>query len=316
MSTLVAKARLYTWGALQTIRLGRPQATLGFLGGIGDDLLCTAPIYEWLQRGVKRIWFCTRHPGLFPELAADPRIRLVPDQPRYLQLAARLGQPMRPLSYSHYEAEHDRDSPLSEHIVTAMCRRAGLTGRVALRPRLAITPSERSAQTTWAGCIAVQTSSLVASVPMLNKQWPADRMQALVNRFSGQARFIQIGSVADPALSGVDDLRGRTSLRATAAILAQTRLFVGIPGFLMHLARAVECRAVIVYGGREPAELTGYRCNINLAELPPCAPCWQRNRCDHGRVCTDAIPADRVATAVAAALAAPRSPLSEETADL
>ncbi len=61
---LVDKARLYSWGAVQSLRLGRPDVSLGFLGGIGDDLLCTAPIEEWLRRGARRVWFFTRHPEL------------------------------------------------------------------------------------------------------------------------------------------------------------------------------------------------------------------------------------------------------------
>jgi len=35
----------------------------------------------------------------------------------------------------------------------------------------------------------------------------------------------------------------------------------------MHLARAVDCRAVIVYGGRERPEISGYICNKILS--PP-----------------------------------------------
>jgi ADP-heptose:LPS heptosyltransferase len=84
----------------------------------------------------------------------------------------------------------------------------------------------------------------------------------------------------------------------------------------MHLARAVECPSVIVYGGRELPELTGYPCNVNLARRPPCAPCWQRSRCDFDRVCTDAILPAEVANAIGSALDRPRGPLAEVTADL
>lgn len=314
MNPIVAKARLYSWGAIQALRLGRPEISLGFLGGIGDDLLCTAPIEEWLQRGAKRIWFFTRHPGLYPHF--DARVRLVGEDPRLVQLAARLGRPLRPLGYSHYDAATDRDSPLTEHLVAAVCRNAGLSGRVRLRPHLRLRADERAAMSRWADFIAVQSSSLSASVPMQNKQWRADHLQAVLAQFSGRLSFVQIGSPADPPLARAEDLRGRTSLRETAALLARARLFLGIPGFLMHLARAVECPAVIVYGGREPPELTGYPCNENLARHPPCAPCWQRSRCDFDHVCTGAIlPAD-VANAVESSLDRPRGPLAEVTADL
>ena len=314
MNSFFAKARLYSWGAMQALHLGRPKISLGFLGGIGDDLICTAPIEEWLQRGAKRIWFFTRHPELYPHF--DARVRLVGEDQRLLHLAARLGQPLRPLAYSQYDAVNDRDSPLNEHLVAAVCRKAGLTGRVRLRPHLRLRTDELAAMARWVGYIAVQSSSLTASVPMLNKQWRADRLNAVLAQCSSRQRFVQIGSPADPPLAGADDLRGRTSLRETAALLARARLFLGIPGFLMHLARAVECPAVIVYGGREPPELTGYPCNLNLVQRPPCAPCWQRSRCDFDHVCTGAILPAEVANAVESALAHPRGPLAEVAADL
>ena len=60
-------------------------------------------------------------------------------------------------------------------------------------------------------------------------------------RLQGEVDFIQLGSATDPALQHVNDLRGATSIREAAAILNHARLYVGTVGFLMHLARAVEC---------------------------------------------------------------------------
>ena len=314
MSSLLAKGSLYFWGATQTLRLGRPDVALGFLGGIGDDLLCTAPIEEWKRRGARRLWFFTRHPSLY---AADPVVRLVPEDARYPWLARKLGRPMRALSYSTYDPERDADTAVREHIIVEMCRRAGLTGRIQLRPHLALSATEQKTASRWAGCVAVQTSSLTAAVPMLNKQWPADRMQAVTDHLARRGlQVVQIGSAGDPALTGVTDLRGRTALRETAAVLAQARLLVGLAGFLMHLARAVECPAVIVYGCREPPELTGYICNVNLANRPACAPCWQRSRCDFGHRCMDALTAEEVIAGVETALDRPRDPLAVEEKDL
>lgn len=307
MSALGRKISLYAWGAGRTLALGRPDVTLGFLGGIGDDLLCTAPIEEWLRRGAKRIWFFTRHPGLYPHYRG--RVRLVPEDGRHFRLAQLLGRPMRPLSYSTYDAGLDRDTPMKEHIIVDMCRRAGLAGPVRLRPSLALFPGELSAAEPWADSIAFQTSSLTASIPMRTKQWSSDRMQAVVDAFSGSRRCVQVGSPADPPLRGADDLRGKTSLRQSAAVLARARLFVGTVGFIMHLARAVDCPAVVVYGGREPPEFTGYACNLNLDCRPACSPCWQRNRCDFGHACMEGIAASRVVESVAGMLARPRGPL-------
>jgi hypothetical protein len=314
VSALLDKIRLYAWGVGQVSRLGRPELSLGFLGGIGDDLLCTVPIDEWLARGARRIWFFTRHPALY---SYDDRVRLLPEDPRCLRLAWRLGQPMRAVSYSTYDPTTDRDTAVREHIITDMCRRAGLTGRVRLLPRVALGAEEKKRAKEWSGCAAIQTSSLTASVPMQNKQWPADRFQTVADHLAKLGvRVVQVGSQSDPPLTGVIDLRGRTSLRATAAVLANARLFVGLTGFLMHLARAVDCPAVIVYGGREPPELTGYPCNVNVTNRPPCAPCWQRSRCDFGHVCMEAITARHVIDGISLLLARPRGPLLVDEADL
>ena len=53
----------------------------------------------------------------------------------------------------------------------------------------------------------------------------------------------------------------------------------------MHLARSVDTRSVIIYGGKEKAWQSGYPCNENLETSPNCSPCWQNNQCDYERQC-------------------------------
>lgn len=306
---LVSKVRLIAWGAAEALRLGRPDVALGFLGGLGDDLLCTAAIREHQRRGARRIWFFSRHPQLY---RADPRVRLIPEDRRYLRLAQSLGRPMRALSYSAFDEGSDRDTACHEHVIAIMCRKAGLSGKIQLRPSLTIEPDELHQAATFGNSIVVQSGCLSAAVPMANKQWPASHMRAVARKLSRQHQLVQIGSPADPRIDEAVDLRGRTTLRETAALLANARLFVGLVGFQMHLARAVDCPAVIVYGGREPAEFTGYICNWHATRRPSCSPCWQRNRCAHANACLTEISADEVLALVEQALAAPRGPLATE----
>lgn len=84
----------------------------------------------------------------------------------------------------------------------------------------------------------------------------------------------------------------------------------------MHLARAVECPAVIVYGGREAPWQSGYICNMNLFNAVPCAPCWRHNACDFDRRCMREITVSEVVSAVRQSLDRPRHPLAIETAEL
>jgi ADP-heptose:LPS heptosyltransferase len=145
---------------------------------------------------------------------------------------------------------------------------------------------------------------------MLNKEWFPERFQEVVNRLHREIKFIQIGSSGDPPLLNAIDLRGKTSIRASAAILSQARLFVGIEGFVMHIARAMECPAVIVLGGRTAPWQFGYTCNVNLYSPLPCSPCWLWNRCDYGRACLDMITTEDVINGIKQVLGSPRGVLA------
>ncbi len=289
----------WAWGAQVLWQHGLPEVVISFLGGAGDDLLCTAPIHEWLRRGARRIWFISRHPSLH---RFDRRVRVLHEDAAFLALASKIGRPTRFVSYSKYNDTLDRDTPLTRPLIAEMCALAGLQGDITLRPRLSLNEKEIEGAAAFKDTLLVQSSGLTAAVPMLNKQWHAERIQGVVEQLSSDIRVVQIGSIQDPPLKGVLDLRGKTAFRETAAMLHQARLFFGMAGFPMHLARAVDCPAVIIYGGREPAELTGYPCNINLSYAPDCAPCWQRNRCDHDRVCLGKITVDESVSAIRQAL--------------
>lgn len=312
-------------------RHGRPETILYFYGGIGDQLMCSAVGRELQRRRPRRIWFFTQSPELFadnpdfqavlpfatgrdeseradqtPQAAAGDKfdLSLVP--------WARLSRTsVHQLFYQGYVDGEDRDVPLTEPCIAALCRRAGLTGEVSLRPylprikRVGRWPAERPR-------IVVHSSCLNARYPIANKQWPVECWQSVVTELSKTADVIQLGSPQDPRLAGAIDRRGGPLLSA-ASELADCDLFVGMVGFLMHLARAVDCPAVIVYGGREPPEITGYSCNQNLAHRPPCAPCWAYSRCDHERICLTAITPAMVLESVQIQLSA--SPLRPLPAD-
>ena len=110
-----------------------------------------------------------------------------------------------------------------------------------------------------------------------------ERFQEVVDALAGEMEFIQLGSTDDPPLQHARDLRGATGISEAAAILYHARLYVGTVGFLMHVARAVECPSVIVFGGREAPWQSGYVCNRNIYSAVPCAPCWRSNTCDFDR---------------------------------
>jgi hypothetical protein len=302
------------FGLLNRARLGFPRYFFQGTGGIGDDLLCTTVFHELRRRGARGIAIAAQHPSLFWN---NPDVDAVVSHPRpRLNRWLREGLSFVCLGYANYDAATDRDEPPSEHILAKICRVAGLTGDVQLRPYLFLTDSELRRGRLAENQIVMQSSGRSAAHFMQNKEWSPERFQEVCHELRRDHTIIQIGASEDPLLEGAQDLRGKTSLRESAAILANSQAFVGLVGFLMHLARAVDCRSVIVYGGRERPSQTGYISNLNVVGDTPCSPCWQRNRCDFAHECMNMISSATVLTAVQAQLQRRGEPLEIEAATL
>jgi ADP-heptose:LPS heptosyltransferase len=138
-------------------------------------------------------------------------------------------------------------------------------------------------------------SSLATGHPMVNKLWPHDRFQ-IADALSRDFDLVQVGMPSDQPISGAIDVRGNT-IRETAAIFSASVLFVGLATGLMRLARAVDCRSVIIYGGREDPSQTGYSANENLSWKGSCSPCWLDNECEFERRCMSEVGAEQVIAA-------------------
>lgn len=289
------------------MRHGLPDLMLYFGRSPGDDLLCTGLIRELSKRGQRNIWMMSNHPDLFLGNPDIQHVLLVEGRSERFAHKWRLNY--RYLEYAQYEPAHDRTSSPERHAIAELCLRMGLDGTVALRPYLHLSPAEAATGKWASGKVCIQSSGLAARMPMLNKQWYPERFQETVNALREKIEFIQVGSTSDPKLDGTIDCRGKLQRRETGAVLASSRLFIGTVGFLMHLARAVECPSVIVYGGREAPWQSGYGANTNLYSAEPCAPCWRINGCDFDRVCMSRITTAEVVAAIRAHLEEPRPSL-------
>lgn len=230
--------------------------------GIGDELLLTTVLHELRSRRTTGLGVMTGFSELF-DLSPDVD-SVLPMRHDQVSGLRRIGRRVDQVVYIDRQLPPDIDVPPATHIAAEMCRRAGIRGNVSLRPYLWL----RDEETAWAaphhGAIAIQSSRRSASLAIGNKEWQTERFQEVVDLLSRDHRVVQIGLPQDPPLRGVVDLRGKASLRQTAAILSQAQAFIGLVGFLMHLARAVDCPAVVIYGGRERPDQSGYACNENL----------------------------------------------------
>lgn len=313
-SPVPGKTAAVLLGVLNRARLGFPSRIFSGAGGIGDSLLCSTVFHEFKKRSPARLGMSTSFPALF-EHNPDVDFVLTPTTPG-TQYFLRHGLSISQLKYAAYDSARDSDAPLTEHLLIKICRMAGIQGEIELRPWLFLTPEEHEGGKLAPRQIVIQSSALGSPYPMKNKEWFPDRFQWVADKLLSQATIIQLGSPSDPLIQGARDLRGKTNFRQSAAILANSMLFVGAVGFLMHLARAVDCRSVIVYGGRETPETTGYTANTNLTGTTPCSPCWLRNDCDFNRECMNMISAQSAFEAVLIQIARHGTPLEVENASV
>jgi len=314
-SALFRRLKLLPGLAGRFARWGLPRRALLFGPlSLGDDLLCTAVLREARQRGLPFAMFTAR-PELFAG-NADP-LRLLPIDDNYVAALRRLGiRVVQPYYLTADPQRPDRDVLPPHHIIVEMCRLAGLRGAVALRPYFFVTDEERARGARHPRQIALHSSGMSAAIPYANKEWGAERFAAVARLLSPEFKLVQIGSANDPALPVDTDLRGKTTLRETAAILAASAAFVGLEGFLAHLARAVECPAAIVFGGRAKPEIFGYAANRNFYTAVPCAPCGLRNTCEYALECMQRISPAEVAAAARELAGRPPGPLPVETASV
>ncbi len=287
-----ARTDLPRWRELARIR------TLVYLGGggIGDSLNCSAVVHELNRREPGSVSLMTPHPELY---RGDPGIRSLHAYDYGLVESLRRWQ--RRVVHPVYRIPQEQPPRVpmpADHVVAQLCRSAGLTGGVDLRPYYHFQTGEKERFASYAGAVVVQSSCLNARHTLPAKNWPIERMQQVVDALRPHHRLVQTGHRDDLVLRGVEDLRGTLALREVAALLAQARFFVGLVGFLMHLARAVGTRAVIVYGGREHPLQSGYVANENLVGVAACAPCGIDDECRIGHGCMQQILPAHVLAAV------------------
>jgi hypothetical protein len=88
---------------------------------------------------------------------------------------------------------------------------------------------------------------------------------------------VQLGMAHEPLIKGVCiDLRGKLTVRESAAVLKIAVCFLGVEGGLVHMAKAVGTPSVVCFGPT-PARFFGYEENINISR-EGCTPCWWTTR--------------------------------------
>lgn len=130
------------------------------------------------------------------------------------------------------------------------------------------------------------------------RSWPFERWQSLVDMVINDfpdIKIIQIGLVSGDLLNNVIDLRGRTSFRQAAILIKKASFFIGTEGGLMHAARAVKARSIIIWGGVTLPEFAGYpNYQKTICKYVKCAPCGNLGWCNNDHICMKTIEVEDV----------------------
>ena len=293
---LIAKFNNFRWATSKILKYGIPQKAFFTIGSFGDHLMCTSTFHEWAKRGIRKQWMLSHIEDLFQN---NPNVHSVfPDEWRINKLLNYSQCKPIELWYGATNGDYDRVGSERTHILEEILYRGGITGSAELRPYMYLTNFEKDKGCHSDNQVVIMSGSPNAPIPMMNKEWYVERYQRVVDNLSPRYNLIQLGFKNDPALRNVKDLRGKTKIRESASILFNSLFFIGQVGFLMHLARAVDCPSVIIFGGKEKPEESGYICNENLYTALECSPCWKMNTCEYERRCMDMITVDDVLAGV------------------
>jgi lipopolysaccharide heptosyltransferase II len=123
------------------------------------------------------------------------------------------------------------------------------------------------------------------------KQWPPEHFSNLISKLisSLNARLFLVGGYADQPLcsrlfssfKSCIDLSGKTNLHQLAALMKSSRMVIGNESGPLHLATALDCKAILLYGPVSQKMYGPYSETNNQIPLyheMPCRPCYQNYR--------------------------------------
>ncbi len=197
--------------------------------------------------------------------------------------------------------------PMRGTAVQWVANRMGLMGDIDTKPEIRLSQSELEFGKFAKGKIVVKCGGNTAY-----KYLNAKIIQGIIDALKDEYEFLQVGDFEDPQLNGVENLF-KLNFRQFGAVLSHARMFIGPISGLMHLARAVNCPAVIFHGCEHDDFYYPSQCKI-FAENPCqfCAHrCWwpdgdDERRCPNKHRCIQDFEQKRVLKIIREQLKRPR----------
>ena len=226
---------------------------------IGDNVICTGAV-----RNVR-----LAHPEIrFAMPSANPELCMGnPDYEHDCTLWRETGK----ITYGTLEDEqHGRWGNVVEGFTRSLCAILNLP-LVPIRvrhPILVLDDSERLWASQWEDCIMLNANCQKCSKSKGYPHW-----QEVVDMLDGH-RIIQVGGNENrdisPNLRGVEDMRGRTTIRQLMAMVYGCRAVVSPPSCISNIAGAFSRRQVILNAGREPDVLLYYENAVHVSHRCEC----------------------------------------------
>jgi ADP-heptose:LPS heptosyltransferase len=139
----------------------------------------------------------------------------------------------------------------------------------------------------------------VTSRCSVNQNWSLSMWEQLVRR-NPQYTFVQLGLSDEQKIPGSVDLRSRTAIRQSIALIKYAKGFVGVVSSMAHATNAVGAPAVVLFGPSSP-EVWSHSNIRPVTKRMRCSPCIDLlggHACPYGAPCLSEIAVEDVELAV------------------
>ncbi|MBB6127427.1 glycosyltransferase family 9 protein [Mucilaginibacter lappiensis] len=139
----------------------------------------------------------------------------------------------------------------------------------------------------------------VTSLTSKDQMWPVEYWVKLIKSLP-QYTFLQIGLTSEQYIPGSIDLRGKTKVRLSMALVKHAASFIGVVSFLSHVTNAFNKPGVVLFGPSS-TDVWGHINNINVVKNLPCSPCVDLligSVCPYGQPCMKLISVEEVHSAL------------------
>lgn len=247
------------------------------LCGMGDAILFTAVARKIYEQTGEKLLVGHKNPEIFENNPFVEVTNVVSDFPQNLSLKdietlKNMGFDIQYTTYWLSRAIENEPRKFfltypKENLIARSYAVCGFSGPIEIKPELYLTNAEKDF-----GRLVPKDRKQIAimsSAISPRKQYPY--FQEIIDALKDEYDFVQIGAPEDKILNNVKvNMTGKLSVRQTAGVLYNSDLFVGEIGGLMHLARSVDCPAVIAYSSAEPSYMASYIANINVGPEKKC----------------------------------------------